>query len=74
MSAYRIAVPEEKLVSLKIKLAQAEFPDEVGRVLCVFHSMLNGSFSARWRGLGLWCSPAVNNSNELLPSHEADEM
>ncbi|SMR42921.1 unnamed protein product [Zymoseptoria tritici ST99CH_1E4] len=29
MSAYRIDVPEEKLISLKIKLAQAEFPDEL---------------------------------------------
>jgi hypothetical protein len=29
MSAYRIDVPEEKLITLKIKLAQAEFPDEV---------------------------------------------
>jgi hypothetical protein len=29
MSTYRIEVPEEKLVTLKIKLAQAEFPDEV---------------------------------------------
>lgn len=30
MSAHRISVPEEKLVTLKIKLAQADFPDEVG--------------------------------------------
>ncbi|KAK4507477.1 hypothetical protein PRZ48_001212 [Zasmidium cellare] len=29
MSAYRINVPEEKLVTLKIKLGQAEFPDEL---------------------------------------------
>lgn len=28
MSSYRVAVPEEQLVTLKIKLAQAEFPDE----------------------------------------------
>jgi hypothetical protein len=28
MSSYRIAVAEEKLITLKIKLAQAEFPDE----------------------------------------------
>lgn len=29
MTTYKIAVPEEQLVSLKIKLGQAEFPDEV---------------------------------------------
>ena len=29
MSIYRINVPEEKLVTLKIKLGQAEFPDEL---------------------------------------------
>lgn len=28
MSTYRVAVSEEKLITLKIKLAQAEFPDE----------------------------------------------
>lgn len=29
MSTYRVAVSEEKLITLKIKLAQAEFPDEL---------------------------------------------
>ncbi|KAK4635987.1 Putative epoxide hydrolase [Fulvia fulva] len=29
MSTYNISVPEEKLVSLKIKLGQSEFPDEL---------------------------------------------
>lgn len=29
MSAYTVSVPEEKLVTLKIKLGQSEFPDEV---------------------------------------------
>lgn len=32
MSTYNISVPEEKLVSLKIKLGQSEFPDEVHRL------------------------------------------
>ncbi|EME87546.1 uncharacterized protein MYCFIDRAFT_75393 [Pseudocercospora fijiensis CIRAD86] len=29
MSSYRVSVPEENLLTLKIKLAQAEFPDEL---------------------------------------------
>ena len=39
MASYQISVPEEKIATLKKKLSQATFPDEVGCLVPVHQKM-----------------------------------